>query len=155
MENLIKSFYEAFNRLDAEDMVSLYDNEVIFEDPAFGILRGEHAKNMWRMLCASQKESEFKVIVSDIEINDHEGRARWDAYYTFSKTGRKVHNIVSASFVFEDGKIIKHTDHFDLYRWSQQALGFKGFLFGWARIFKKQLNKQTNQLLNKFENKPK
>ncbi len=55
MKSVIEKFYQAFEELDAESMIECYHNEIIFEDPAFGVLKGEKAKNMWRMLCDSQK----------------------------------------------------------------------------------------------------
>ena len=54
-QDLIEKFYSAFARLDEETMVECYSDQVKFEDPAFGVLKGERAKNMWRMLCKSQK----------------------------------------------------------------------------------------------------
>ncbi|MRT17259.1 nuclear transport factor 2 family protein [Vitellibacter sp. q18] len=149
--NIIQKFYEAFSKLDAERMVEWYHDDVTFEDPAFGILRGEEAKNMWRMLCHSQKGKDFKVITSHIEYTPEAGKARWEAYYTFTKTGRKVHNIINASFQFKEGKIINHVDKFSLYRWSKQAIGFKGFLVGWTAFFKQKLNQQTRLLLSEFQ----
>ena len=151
MEKVISQFYTAFNQLDAKKMASLYHDDIIFEDPAFGILKGEQAKNMWRMLCNSQKEASFNVTFSDIQVHKNSGSAKWEAHYTFSKTGRKVHNKITAHFEFKDGEIIKHTDYFNLYNWSKQALGFSGYLLGWTSFFKKKLNTQTNNLLTKFE----
>ena len=134
-------------------MMEWYHDDITFEDPAFGVLHGEEAKNMWRMLCQAQQGKEFKVIVSNIEYTSKSGKARWEAYYTFSKTGRKVHNIIDASFTFRDGKIINHKDYFSLYRWAKQAMGFKGFLLGWTAFFKKKLNQQTRFLLSEFQKK--
>ena len=151
--NIIEKFYDAFTHLDAERMVQWYHDDITFEDPAFGVLRGEEAKNMWRMLCLSQKGKGFKVITSNIEYTPESGKARWEAYYTLTKTGRKVHNIINATFKFKDGKIINHVDKFSLYRWSKQAMGFKGFLVGWTAFFKKKLNKQTRFLLSEFQKK--
>ncbi|TXD71841.1 nuclear transport factor 2 family protein [Aequorivita antarctica] len=151
--NIIEKFYQAFTDLDAERMISWYHDDVTFEDPAFGILRGEEAKNMWRMLCQAQQGKEFKVKTSNIEYTPKAGKARWEAYYTFSKTGRKVHNVINASFKFKDGKIINHIDRFSLHRWAKQAMGFKGFLVGWTGFFKKKLNNQTRFLLSEFEKK--
>ena len=153
MKEIIEKFYQAFENLDAEGMIECYHEEIKFEDPAFGILRGEKAKNMWRMLCHNQKGKDFKLKTSEIEFINEKGLAHWEATYTFSKTGRKVHNIVNAEFEFKDGKIINHLDKFDLYRWSRQALGFNGFLLGWTNFFKKKLNAQTNKLLSRFEQK--
>ena len=134
-------------------MIECYHKETIFEDPAFGVLKGEKAKNMWRMLCDSQKGKEFKVKASNIEYDNLKGTAYWEAYYIFSKTGRKVHNMVNAEFEFKDGKIINHIDRFDLHKWSIQAFGFKGLLLGWTGFFKKKLNVQTNKLLAEIEQK--
>jgi limonene-1,2-epoxide hydrolase len=153
MKILIDTFYKAFQELDAETMVSCYHDNIIFEDPAFGILKGERAKNMWRMLCKSQKGKDFKVSYSNIKANEDEGSATWEAFYTFSKTKRKVHNTIEAHFEFKDGKIIKHTDTFNLHKWSKQALGLKGFILGNTNYFSNKLKTQTNKLLDSFEKK--
>lgn len=151
MSNVVASFYNAFKALDAEKMVSFYHPEIEFEDPAFGKLKGEHAKNMWRMLIESQQGKDFVVEYNNVEEDLNKGSANWEARYTFSKTGRKVENKIKAKFQFKDGLIFKHTDSFDLRTWAKQALGLKGFLFGGTAIFKKKLNAQTNKLLQKFE----
>lgn len=151
MKNLIDTFYTAFSNLDAITMAACYHDDIVFEDPAFGVLRGEHAKNMWHMLCRSQKDKDFNVTYSEVKSNTTEGSAKWEAKYTFSKTGRKVHNKINAQFEFKDGLIIKHTDTFNLHKWAKQALGFKGLLIGNTSFFKKKLQQQTEALLNKFE----
>ena len=151
MESIIEKFYTSFQNLDAEGMASCYHDDVVFEDPAFGKLKGVHASNMWRMLCNSQKGKDFRVEFSDIKATENGGSAHWEAYYTFSQTGRKVHNKIDATFTFKDGKIISHVDHFDLHRWATQAMGMKGSVLGWTGFFKKKLQSQTNNLLRKFE----
>lgn len=155
MEKLIETFYTALNNSDGKTMVSCYHDNVIFEDPAFGILKGAKAKSMWLMLCESQNGNGFKVEFSKIDTTEFNGSAHWEAFYTFSKTGRKVHNKIDASFEFKDGLIIKHTDVFDLHKWAKQAFGLKGMLFGGMPFFKKKLNIQTNSLLDKYINKKK
>ena len=153
MNSIIENFYSAFKKQDAEAMVACYHDDIVFEDPAFGVLKGDHAKNMWRMLCASQKGKDFKVEYSNVNSKRTTGNAKWEAHYVFSKTGRPVHNKILAHFEFKDGKIIKHIDTFNLHTWSKQAFGFKGLLLGGTSFFKKKLNQQTNQLLTKFEAK--
>ena len=147
----IEQFYTAFQNKDAEAMVAFYHDDIEFTDPGFGLLKGERAKGMWRMLC--QNATDLKIEFSEIEASGNRGKAHWEAYYTFSKTGRKVHNIIDADFEFKDGKIIKHTDRFNLKRWAGQAMGWKGKLFGGTSFFKKKLNEQTNRLLDKFMRK--
>ncbi|WP_026752880.1 nuclear transport factor 2 family protein [Sediminibacter sp. Hel_I_10] len=155
MTSIIESFYKGFQNLDAEQMVACYHEDIVFEDPAFGTLKGNHACNMWRMLCKSQKNKDFKVVFSNITVHEDSGSAHWEAFYTFTKTGRKVHNTVEAQFEFKDGKIIKHVDRFDLYKWSKQAFGFKGTVLGKTLFFKNKLRHTTKNLLTKFEEKQK
>lgn len=154
MENqkVITKFYSAFQNKDAETMVKCYHDDIVFSDPAFGILTGNRAKMMWKMLC---KSDDLKIDFNVKNESQEEGAASWEAYYTFSQTGRKVHNIIEAKFEIKDGKIIKHTDSFELHRWAKQALGFKGFLIGGTNFFKNKLQEQTNKLLDKYIEKNK
>jgi ketosteroid isomerase-like protein len=154
MKTIIETFYKAFTNLDANTMTSCYHDAIIFEDPAFGILKGERAKAMWQMLCQSQKGKDFKVIVSDIKGNAINGSAHWEAYYTFSKTGRNVHNKIDAEFVFKEGLIIKHIDTFNLHNWAKQAMGLKGLIMGSTRYFSNKLKSQTNYLLDQYMENP-
>lgn len=151
MQQLVEKFYTAFKNLDSETMVSCYHDDVVFKDPAFGILKGEKAKNMWRMLCESQKGKKFVVKASAIVRKEDKVTAHWEAHYIFQRTGRNVHNIIAAEFEFKEGKIINHTDHFNLHKWARQAIGFKGFLLGGTHFFKNKLHSQTNHLLLKYE----
>ena len=153
MASLIEQFYTAFQNLDAEKMAELYHPKVVFEDPAFGTLKGDRAKNMWRMLCKSSKE--LKITYSNVQFDNEKGSANWEAKYIFSKTKRKVHNLISAEFEFEDGKIIKHKDNFNLHKWAAQAFGLNGLLIGWTPQFKSKLNKETNKLLDIYERRNK
>ncbi len=149
--NPIETFYAAFTALDAEKMAACYHDEVVFEDPAFGRLQGERARNMWRMLCHSQQGKDFRVWATHIAFDGERGTATWEAVYTFSATGRRVHNRISAQFVLKDGKILTHTDTFSLRKWAAQALGVKGYLLGGTGFFRKRLHAQTNRLLDRFE----
>lgn len=151
MKSTIEKFYRAFNELDAERMLECYHEDVVFQDPAFGRLKGKEVFNMWRMLCRSQSGKDFRIHASNYEFADDKGSARWEAYYIYRKTGRKVHNRVTASFIFKDGKIIEHVDTFDLYAWARQALGFPGLVLGWTKKFQTKLHQRTNSMLQSFE----
>lgn len=145
--DIINKFYASFAARDAEGMVSCYANDINFEDAAFGPLHGDDAKNMWRMLMNS---ADAKVEWTNVTTNGDTGAANWVATYIFSKTGRQVVNHVSASFVFQDGKIVKHTDTFDSWKWSRQALGLPGLLLGWSPFLKNSIRKQALERLHKF-----
>ena len=76
--------------------------------------------------------------------------ARCDAWYTFSATGRPVHNVITAHFEFAEGRILRHVDHFDLHRWASQALGLKGLLLGWAPPVQRAIRRQAAHSLDAF-----
>lgn len=145
---LITSFYEALGRRDAESMIACYHKDVVFADPAFGELRGDRARNMWRMLCG--RSTDLKVEVSNVKGQGGRGSAHWDAHYTFGSTGRHVLNRVDARFEFVQGKIIRHEDRFDLWRWARQALGPKGLLLGWLPPVQKAITAKANRGLDEF-----
>ncbi|MGJ5640632.1 nuclear transport factor 2 family protein [Formosa sp. S-31] len=150
MEDLIISFYTAFNNLNPEGMVACYHPEVTFHDPAFGTLKGERAKNMWRMLCKSQQGKAFKVQYSNIKVEGNEGSCDWNVSYIFGKPEKQVVNRVHAVFEFKDGLIYKHTDEFDLHKWAKLAMGFKGSLLGGTAYFKTKFQYKTNAKLDAF-----
>ena len=145
---LIQKFYTSFATADAESMVNCYADNIQFEDPAFGPLKGNDAKNMWRMLL---KTPGIKITASNIKADDKTGSADWIAEYTFSLTGRKVINKASAQFEFVDGKIAKHTDNFSFWKWAAQAFGIKGILLGWTPLMKNKVRQQALARLAKFK----
>ncbi|WP_342655736.1 nuclear transport factor 2 family protein [Pseudomonas sp. F3-2] len=146
---LISRFYEAFNRLDAEAMAACYSDNVVFSDPVFGELRGRDASDMWRMLTSRAKN--FSLRYDTVRADERTGGAHWVATYLFSQTGRTVINDIQARFVFRDGKICEHHDHFDLWRWSRQALGAKGTLLGWTPLVQNAIRAQAQKGLKAFQ----
>jgi len=151
-EKLIRTFYEAFARNDAEAMVACYHDEVEFSDSAFGLLKGEQAKNMWRMLVERSKGT-IKINFSNVNANGEKGSADWTADYLFSKTGRQVHNEINAEFEFKDGKIFRHHDTFDFWKWSIQALGLSGTLLGWSSFLQKKVRQNALESLAEYSKK--
>ncbi|EFW83262.1 hypothetical protein ALP26_00075 [Pseudomonas savastanoi pv. glycinea] len=145
---LITRFYEAFAQLDAEAMSACYTDDVLFSDPAFGELRGPQVGDMWRMLTSRAKN--FSVVFDQVRADDRAGTAHWVATYLFSQTGRTVVNDIEARFVFRDGKICEHHDHFDIWRWSRQALGLKGLLLGWTPLVRNAVRAQALKGLQAF-----
>lgn len=146
---LICAFYAAFARGDAEAMGRCYHREVFFSDPVFPRLHGEDARDMWRMLLA--RAADLEVTLDAAEADDDGARATWTARYTFSRTGRRVVNPVRAMFAFRDGLIVRHYDHFSLWRWSAQALGPVGALAGWSLPLKWKIRKDAEKALRRFQ----
>lgn len=146
---LIEKLYEAFRNNRGNIMAEMYHRDAVFEDPAFGPLKGEMIGRMWIMLTSRSKD--LKVNYTNVAADDHSGTCSWTADYTFSKTGRMVHNVVEASFTFKDGKILTHKDNFSFYRWSRQALGLPGILLGWTPFFHAKIQKTFRSVLESFK----
>ncbi|MDO9624646.1 MAG: nuclear transport factor 2 family protein [Pseudomonas sp.] len=145
---LIKRFYQAFQQRDADAMAACYSEDVRFSDPLFEDLRGSEAADMWRMLTA--RAQDFSLTFGNVQADERQGSAQWVATYLFSQTGKTVINRVDAHFVFRDGKIVEHHDHFDLWRWARQALGMKGLLLGWAPPVQSAIRRQAAKGLAQF-----
>jgi ketosteroid isomerase-like protein len=145
---LIQQFYTAFANRDGDTMASLYHPDAHFSDPAFDLNGAEAIGNMWRMLCRNGKD--LQVEFRDVVATDTIGSVHWEAWYTFSKTKRKVHNKIDAQFEFRDGKIYRHKDVFDFWLWSRQALGPIGLLLGWTPFLHRKVRETAIKGLIQF-----
>ncbi len=145
---LITRFYEAFGQRDGETMAACYHPDASFSDPVFPSLDGEGAGDMWRML--TEGADDLRIEFSDVRADDDAGSAHWEAWYTFSATGRHVHNVIDARFEFRDGLIARHDDRFDFWRWSRQALGLPGVLLGWTPILRNKVRSTAGNRLVKW-----
>ena len=100
-------------------------------------------------------QANFRRLSTGLRIStaadDAAGRAHWEAWYTFSASGRKVHNIIDATFEFRDGKIVKHTDRFDLHRWAGLALGLPGTLLGWTPFLQNKIRAMAQKGLADYQ----
>lgn len=147
-EQLIGSFYAAFHAKDWQTMQKCYHQEIEFSDPVFPALKGRKANAMWHMLVVAA--TDLELTYSDIVCNEKNGSCHWEVKYSFSKTGRKVHNKIHAHFKFKDGFIIKHKDSFNLWKWSQMALGVPGFLLGWTPYMQQKIQSMAARNLDAF-----
>jgi len=148
-KELLNKFYTAFQNADAETMASCYHEEVVFEDPAFGELKGKRAGDMWKMLM-SRPGAGSEITYKIIHVDANKGEVKWEAKYNFGKAKRKVHNKITARFKFQDGLIIDHRDKFNFWKWSRMALGGLGIFMGWTPFFRKRISTTVNKALDKF-----
>ena len=146
-EKLVEKFYVAFQNKDYAGMAACYHDEVRFSDPVFTDLYGNQVKAMWHMLV--ERGQDLQVTFHNIATTAENGRAHWEANYTFH-TGRQVHNIIDATFMFRDALIVEHRDLFDLWRWTRMSLGLTGLLLGWTPIVQNRVRKTAMSSLDKF-----
>lgn len=146
---VVDRFYEAFAKGDTAAMAACYHPMATFEDPAFGPLDREGVCAMWAMLLGRSTDltvthhipSEASALV----------RARWEARYTFTRTGRKVLNRIEATFTLEDGLIRTHRDRFSFWAWARQAFGTTGLLLGWTPWFQGKVRREALRALATFQ----
>ncbi|WP_316816923.1 nuclear transport factor 2 family protein [Pedobacter nyackensis] len=147
-EKLIHHFYTSFQHKDVESMQDCYADDAKFSDPVFTDLNATEVRSMWAMLVKNGKD--MRVEFKNIKSTENGATAEWDAWYTFSKTGNKVHNQIKASFVIENGKIAQHRDHFNFHKWASQALGLTGKLLGWTSFLRKKISSTARKNLQTF-----
>lgn len=146
---VIESFYRAFGQNDHQTISRLYHAKATFEDPVFGKLHGPEVTGMWTMLLERSKGK----LKSDYEILDTAGNrvtSTMTARYTFGKHQRPVINVITTTFVVEDGLITSQKDHFNFWRWSGMALGLPGKLLGWSPYLRKKVYRESRKTLTKF-----
>lgn len=147
-EQIIHQFYTAFQQKDFKTMQESYADAAVFNDSVFRNLDAQQARGMWQMLIS--RGSDMRMTFANIKEVDHKVTASWEAHYTFTATGKKVINKIDAEFELQDGKIVKHTDSFDFYKWAKQAFGAGGFLLGWTNFFKEKVRQTAKKKLDEY-----
>ena len=146
-KEIIERFYRAFQQKDYAAMIACYHPNIHFVDEVFN-LQGKAVGAMWHMLC--ERGTDLQIDFSEIRVANEKGFAHWEARYTFSTTGRLVHNVIDAEFTFRDGLMYAHLDRFNFWRWSRMALGATGWILGWSEILRAKVSAMANRSLEKF-----
>ncbi|MDB5880146.1 MAG: hypothetical protein JWP43_24 [Ramlibacter sp.] len=153
-QQTIEDFYSAFARLDFVAMAACYAQDAAFDDEVFSLRGKSEVAGMWRMLCEATRAhgaDVWKLTYRDVQADDTAGRAHWDAHYRFSATGRLVDNSIDARFEFDaTGRILRHSDRFNFWHWSRQALGPPAVLLGWTPMLRHKVQAGAAANLRKF-----
>jgi hypothetical protein len=148
-QNILLTFYDAFSQGNTTLMASCYHAQATFSDPAFGKLTREEVVAMWEMLL-KRSNGNLSITYSIIKSTEKTGVVKWTATYSFSQTNRQVVNEITAQFEFKEGLIWKHTDNFNLWKWSGMALGWKGYLLGWTPFFQEKIKEKAKKSLANY-----
>lgn len=142
---VLDRYYTALAGKDWRTIAACYHDEAHFGDPVFPDLDADQVRAMWKMLLTSGTDLRltFKVQREDADG----GMAQCEAFYTFSLTGRKVHNRIASEFTFRNGLIHGQRDRFGFWRWSRQALGPAGWLLGWTPVVRDKVRRQAARSL--------
>ncbi len=141
-------FYDAFMVRDHYTMGLLYANHATFRDPVFPRLTAQGARLMWQMLLSEAED--LAIDVNVIEDTPDRARVDWTARYTFTPTKRWVVNRVHTEMVVAAGKIVQQVDDFSFWRWSGQALGWRGWLLGATPLVRDKVQRQAAKSLKEF-----
>ncbi|MBK8974242.1 MAG: nuclear transport factor 2 family protein [Hahellaceae bacterium] len=145
---ILSTLLNALKVRDGDTMASLYHPEATFEDEVF-CLKGAEIGAMWQMLC--QRGKDLELTYSQLNsAKAGEGRVHWEPVYSFSGTGRKVHNRIDTVIELKDGKIWRQRDRFNFWRWSMQALGPAGLALGWTPLLRNKVKATARQTLEAF-----
>ena len=142
-----RRFWDALGAKDADAMAACYAADATFEDEVFR-LRGAECGTMWRMLF--QGAADLRIRTHPLKQGDGVAHGTWEAWYTFSATGRPVHNKIRTRLVVRGGKVVDHQDSFPFWRWSRQALGAKGWLLGWTPLLRMVVRRQARRRLQRW-----
>jgi len=124
---LLDKLFNALNQRDAAAMAACYHPDATFHDIAFDLHGRKEIGDMWRMICTSDIRATFEVV----DANDSVARVSLIDDYTFSDTGRAVHNVIDSRFRFDHGLIVEQRDTCDPHAWGAMAIGgVGGFLAG-------------------------
>lgn len=146
--SVAERFYDAFALGDWHTMGLAYAQHATFSDPVFPLLGADEVRAMWQMLLA--RAQDFSLNYNVVAVNDDGARVIWVARYAFGSRARPVHNRVVTEMRFVAGRIVRQTDHFDFWRWSRQALGVPGWLFGWTPMLRSRVRAQAADSLRAF-----
>lgn len=148
---ILSTLLNALKARDGATMASLYHPEATFEDEVFR-LKGAEIGAMWQMLC--QRGKDLELTYSGLNSpSQGEGHVHWEPVYSFSGTGRKVHNRIDTVVELKDGKIWRQRDRFNFWRWSMQALGPAGLALGWTPLLRNKVKATARQTLDAFMSK--
>jgi len=132
-------FYDALARRDGETLSTMYADTATFRDPVFH-LQGKQIGLMWIGLMRRAKD--FAVSYTIAQAGPGRGLVEWTARYLFGGR-RPVVNVILSEIEFEDGRIVRQTDRFDFRRWSAQAFGTPGKLFGRFGWFQRVVSRRA------------
>ncbi len=150
-DSVAQRFYAALAAHDWHTVGALYADDATFSDAVFTHLNAEQVRAMWHMLLTSGKD--LTIVYEVLKDTPVEAQVRWTATYTFSRTGRKVVNVITGALQLRDGKVVSHVDDFDFHRWARQALGPVGLLLGWMRGFRAKVQAGAMERLEGYMHK--
>lgn len=143
--DLLQRLFSSLNEHNHQSMSFCYHPDAGFRDIAFDLQGRKQIHAMWHMICEGDIRAEFEVVHAE----EASGHVKLIDDYTFSATGRRVHNAIDSQFRFRDGLIVEHHDFCDARVWAAMALGgVSGFLAGRFHFLRSYKAREMLQAFN-------
>lgn len=125
----LRAYYDAFNRQDAEGMLALLTDDVVHE-PSQGDPR--HGKAAFAEFLAHMNRCYAEQVIDPVFLSGEDG-SRGSAEFMLNgryletdeglpeATGQEYRLRVGAFFAFEDGRIARVSNHYNLADWTRQV----------------------------------
>lgn len=148
-KEVVEDFFRGFDDLDAERMISCLADDIVYNDPIYGILNGEDVRSLWKMRCKDLSGLSLEII--EFKELDHEyATCKWRSSFFSKSAARQVDMVVTSFMKLRNGKIAEHSDAYKLSDWLAKAYGVTGVFLGWTGWMKKREQKKFHGLLEKF-----
>lgn len=128
VEKTLRTYFEAGNRRDLDEMVTFYDPDVVLDLVPVGVMRGAaEYRAYFDEVFRAIPDSEFTVL--RITANSSVGVVEWRFTGTFSgapyqgiePNGRRIQLRGCDCFEVKDGKIVKNTAFYDGMEFARQV----------------------------------
>src|SRR2546425_11048134 len=111
---LLQRLYTSLGQHDHQAMADCYHSEAAFSDIAFDLRGRKQIHAMWHMIC----QGDIRATCDLVQADDRSGEVNLVDDYTFSSSGRSVHNVIHSHFRFREGVIVEHHDFCDTRAWA-------------------------------------
>lgn len=113
LEGLVLRFYEAWSRLDVDELMEYFSDDAVWDNVPIGIVRGSPAIRSWFQYIVSEWTREAKVHLEVLHIASKGNRVFTERVDHVESLGRRVDLPVAGIFQIEDGKITFFRDYWD------------------------------------------
>lgn len=146
---IVEEFFNAFSVGQVDKMLKLLDENIIYNDPIFGVLNGEEVRDMWMFKCNYLKDFSLTINAID-ELDEEYATCNWTAKFFRNQTGHYLTMNIKSYLKIDNGKITEQSDAYKLSDWLAKVYGLKGRLFGWTGVMKKNEQIKYRGLLEKY-----
>lgn len=124
--DVVRRFYDAFEKGDFATLESLYAPNVHWQDTIFNYDGRENVMGVWRFEVDPKKGG--KITYKILSSEGDKVVVSWSDDYSFF--GNPVNHAITATLTVKDGQIVDHREDYSWDEWAKQAFAFKNLDLG-------------------------